>query len=325
MKGIGFFSVISFSTYMSKLNSLYEEMSFVKEYNSLVELLDKGYLLMKSASANLCNSKNNNLYDLLKNKMVKCEELCSEVFIVDSNPLFDVCDSRFVGKSLSYIDKKDFLDYIVWFTRMRLLETHQDQNYGEFIDFNNLSLMNDCKLACNIIKLVCDTLLISCDVVKIPPAFTDEFPLYRGNGFHYFCLVTLDDKKYIIDTTYRQFFTLDSNNINRLGVMGLNGCKPGVYMMMNESRLKTALGLLRYGFIEANSENLKNYFDGFSLSFRNGLYYEKIGKNAFTTPYTIDEYFKMLNGEFLLFDYEPISCIGEQRIPLNNSKFRFKN
>lgn len=320
----GFTSILSVSDYKKRLDVCYENMRTADNYYSLVIELDTLYLTMKNAAAQLCNKKSNFFYEKLRDKMLDCESLCENTFIVESNPDFDLLDSRFSCKSVIDILKEDLLDYIVWFTRMRLYETHQDESPEEIIDFNRLHLTNDCKLASNIIGLVCDVLNISYEIVKLPPAFTDEFKLYRGNGFHYFCLATVDGVDYIVDTTYRQFFTLDSNNINRLGVMGISGCNPGVYMMMSESRKNTALDILKKGYVVATEENLKNYLDGFALSYRNGLYYEWIGEADYTTPYTVSDYFKFIDEEELLFDYEPVEFLGEQEEPLKNRKFRFK-
>jgi hypothetical protein len=317
-------SILRLPDYMHRLNSCYKNISIAGDYYSLVLELNLAYNAMKMASSGLVIQKNNCIYEKMLDKVIDCEDFCSNSFILESKPIFNVNDSRFTNKSITDIDKNILLDYIVWFTRDRLLNTHQDDSPDELVDFNKLHLTNDCRMASNIVKLICDMLRIECEVIKIPPAFTDEYKLYGGNGFHYFCLVKIDGIKYIIDTTYRQFFTLDSNNINRLGVMGLDGCNPGVYMLMNNSRKKTAINILKKGYVVANDENLKNYFDGFLLSYRNGLYYEWNGKVDYNPSYTVDDYFKFINGDELLFDYEPIDFLGNQEQSLKNPKFRFK-
>lgn len=315
-------SILSVSQYKAKLEECYDGLVVASDYQSKVKELDKVYSLLKSASATLCSKGSNFFYNSLLDKVIDCEDLVESTFIVESDPLFDTCDSRFANKSFNEIDKEDILDYLVWFTRMRLLDNHQDET-EELVDFNKLHLTNDCNLSSNILKLICGTLNLECKIIKIPPAFTDEYKLYNGNGFHYFCLITVDDIQYIVDPTYRQFFTLDSNNINRMGVLGLNGCNPGVYMLMNESRKNTAINILRKGYVVADLENLKNYFDGFCLSYRNGLFYEGEGEALYTTPYTVDDYYSFLEEKELLFDYESIDCMGQQDKPLKNIKFRF--
>lgn len=317
-------SILSVADYKKKIEACYEKMKVAQNYYSLVFDLNYVYRTMKNAVATIGLKNDSFLYESLRDRIYDCEELCESTFIVESDPDFDLNDYRFANKSILDIKKEELLDYIAWFTRVRLYESHVDEAPGETIEFNKLHLTNDCRLGSNIIKLLCDSLKIPCEVIKIPPAFTDEFMLYRGNGFHYFCLVTIDDVKYIFDTTYRQFFTLNSNNLNRLGVMGLTGCNPGVYMLMNDSRKNTALNILKKGYVVASNDNLKNYFDGFCLSYRNGLFYEWIGEVDYTTPYTVEEYFNFLSGEELLFDYEPIEFLGEQQEPLKKCNFRFK-
>lgn len=316
-------SLIGLSTYMTRLKECYNNLLTCDNYYSKAIELNLAYNSMKLAADRIKTGKSNYYYGKLRNKLIDCEELCMDSFILESRPLFNPMDPRFCNRSVVNIPKEFLLDYIVWFTRERLLSTHQDET-SEIVDFNKLHLTNDCKLACNIVKLICDMLKINCELIKMPPAFTDEIQLFDGNGFHYFCLVTIDNVKYIVDPTYRQFFTLDTNIINRLGVMGFDGCNPGIYMMMNDSRKKTAINILKKGYVVANDENLKNYFDGFLLSYRNGLFYEWIGEVDYTPTYTVEDYFNFIYGDELLFEYEPIEFLGNQRQSLKNPKFRFK-
>ena len=80
----------------------------------------------------------------------------------------------------------------------------------------------------------------------------------NGNSNHAFSIVTINGKKYIVDCTYRQFFTLRNNLDDR--------SKIGLIMMSDEERRKVAEQILRDGWIEATPENLKAYLDGFALS-----------------------------------------------------------
>ena len=98
--------------------------------------------------------------------------------------------------------------------------------------------------------------------------------------FHCFNVVSFDlpngeTKHYLVDCTYRQFFRLDRNLIGRMGVYGMSGCDPGIYMTMDEGRMNVAMQLLKKGWIEADKDNFKHYMDGFALAFRNCLFYEK--------------------------------------------------
>lgn len=322
-----FTSLLSLPFYMKQLNECSDKLSMSSEYSTLLNEIDKAYKMLKHISVEICNDKTNMAYESLRDRLLDCEDKISDKFIIDSNPNFDILDRKYMNKQPSDFKHRSLeeqIKYIVWFVRSRLLEHHSDiENTKQ--DFNKLHLTNDCKLAANIVGLLCMQLNISCKIIKIAPAFTDEYKLYNGNGFHYFCLIKDEDrdKDYIIDCTYRQFFTLDSNSLERLGVMGLDGCNPGIYMLQNMSRFNTARELLLNGYIEANDDNFKNYLDGFTLSFRNGLYYEWLGRVDYEVPYTIPQYLRFLNGEELLFDYEPIEFLGEQERPLKDNNLNF--
>lgn len=56
----------------------------------------------------------------------------------------------------------------------------------------------------------------------------------------------------------------------------------GIYIMMDDSRKNMAEELLTKGYIEFTSQNIKDYFDGFVFSGRNGFYYEQLGKTTLT-------------------------------------------
>ena len=83
---------------------------------------------------------------------------------------------------------------------------------------------------------------------------------------HEFSIVTIDDKKYIIDLGYRQFF--DSQEEDYINA--------GIFMMIDTRKRNVAEQILKYGFIEATPENLKEYMEGFILmeKFRKNLTYE---------------------------------------------------
>ena len=137
-------------------------------------------------------------------------------------------------------------------------------------------------------------------------------------------IVEIENKNYIVDCTYRQFFRADTNNIDRLGVIGLCGCDPGVFMMQNKDRKRVALTLLKSGWIECTKENFKHYLDGFTLSFRNGLYYDWLGEIDYSVGYTVDDYLDFLTGDDFITNYEPLEGLGEQEYPLKNKGLKFR-
>ena len=134
----------------------------------------------------------------------------------------------------------------------------------------------------------------------------------------------INDKEYIVDCTYRQFFRLENNNIDRLGVIGLCGCDPGVFMMQNRERKNVALAILKNGWVRCTEDNFKHYLDGFTLSFRNGLYYDWLGKVDYSVGYSASDYLEFLNEDDFITNYEPLEGLGEQEEPLKNRSLRFR-
>lgn len=105
-----------------------------------------------------------------------------------------------------------------------------------------------------------------------------------GESKHSVSLVSIDDKKFIVDCAYKQFFSLLNND--NYGDINLK-CA-GMFMLRNEESRKVAEQILKYGFIEATPENLKTYMDGFILAAGNS--------EELQTP-TIEEYEKKIKGQ----------------------------
>lgn len=113
------------------------------------------------------------------------------------------------------------------------------------------------------------------------------------------------------------------NNFNLIGVPLLGGCKAGIYMTLDETKRKFAEKLMRDGWVEATSENIKLYLDAFAISFRNGLYYEKMGKVIYATDYTPQQYINFLLKKDSQLNYEAIEGLGRQKKLLKNAKMNF--
>lgn len=105
--------------------------------------------------------------------------------------------------------------------------------------------------------------------------------------------------------------------------MNVGGCKPGVYMLMTEKGKKIANKLIRDGYVKLDEETLKLYLDSFTISFRNGLYYERTEDFSYTTDYTADDYLDFLWGKDNLLNYEDRSWLGFQKRPLKNPQMSF--
>lgn len=181
--------------------------------------------------------------------------------------------------------------------------------------------------ACEIGNL-CKKMGINYQTIIIAPLFDklsySPFEEKLGDSVRHFAsLIQLNNKKYLVDPTYRQFFMINQNNINRIGVPYLNSCNPGFFMMKNESYKKIAQHLINFGWIEATNQNLKAYFDGFAISFRNGIYYENMKDIVFKTDYQVEDYVSFLNGDGSQLEKEPVISLGRQMLPLkryNNNR-----
>lgn len=214
------------------------------------------------------------------------------------------------------IDSDNFIDFLVYKCRKYLIRKHS-LNFQKF-NIDDIDFSNDCKVSSKYIKKICDANNVKSQILPIFPGYSYGAMLYNGDGFHFANLVWYNQKCYLIDATYSQFFYEKRNNLDRIGIMGMSGCMPGVFMLMNSIRENVAINLLQKGYIELTEERLKSYLDGFTISFRNGLYYEKTQDFSYTTEYTIDDYIKFLTGEDSQVNHEEKYCLGYQRKPLKN-------
>ena len=142
-------------------------------------------------------------------------------------------------------------------------------------------------------------------------------------SFHHFDVVSFEladgsVKSYLVDCTYRQFFTYSDAFVERIGMLLNEGGSIGTYMMMSEDRVKMAEQLLRNGYIDFTAETGKVYFDAFVFSGRNGKYYESLGKSQleasdYEPGYTFFEYMDAIDNGGL--DEKHIS---RQKEPIEN-------
>lgn len=178
------------------------------------------------------------------------------------------------------------------------------------------------EIACEI-RGLCKKFGIDHQTIIINPLFDKKsyspFEEKLGDSVRHFAsLIKLNDKRYLVDITYRQFFMINQNNIKRIGVPYLNSCNPGFFMMKNESYKKIAQHLINFGWIEATDQNLKAYFDGFAISFRNGIYYEDMKDFIFKTDYRAEDYISFLNGDGSQLEKETVISLGRQMRPLKS-------
>ena len=183
------------------------------------------------------------------------------------------------------------------------------------INFNNLDLTNYCSVACDYILNICKSLNIKGIKIKIIPGFSDKYQLYYGGRNHYFIILDINNNKYLLDSTYSQFFLLKRNIIDRIGIINLSGCDAGIFMNMDKNRKLVSNKILQDGFIRLDEDTLKQYLDGFAISYRNGLYYENTNDYSYTTNYSAKDYENFLKGLDSQITHEKISYLGYQRKP----------
>lgn len=212
-------------------------------------------------------------------------EMDNEFLPLESTPDFDPTRKMIFPSSItSEFDCLQALQYIVHETRME---------HSKFKDVINDSLEKCCIHSSYDTEKVCKENMVSCQTFGL------DMNLKPGM-FHYFNIVSFDlgngvIKEYIVDCTYRQFFTLADSFPERMGLPLNSGINIGRYMMMDERRKQIAEEILVNGFIECTPEVVKAYLDGFIVSGRNALYYESLGKTHitkedFVPSYTYEEY-----------------------------------
>lgn len=150
-----------------------------------------------------------------------------------------------------------------------------------------------------------------------------------GTGiFHCFNVVSFnvggEVKSYLVDCTYRQFFTYCDAFMERIGMPYNSGPSMGAYMMMDDDRKRMAEQLLTTGYIEFTPEVAKAYFDSIVFAGRNGLYYEGLGKERIERSdlepgYTYQEYMDIIDNGGLVDD----DTLGRQRGVLENPDIQF--
>lgn len=241
-------------------------------------------------------------------EIFKLEQLMRNEFLpLKNEPIFDIDSSPNLP---TYIkdnkDCEDTLKYIVHKVRTKI---------NEYKDVKSDPLTAYCIHSSSHVSDVCKTINNVDDI-----RFCCNEDLSHG-VYHCFNIVTLElpngkTKQYLVDCTYRQFFTYSDSFVERIGLLFNSGPNIGSYMMMDEERKKIAEELLQNGFIELTPFVLKCYFDAFVYSGRNGLFYEKMNKDVieisdYTPHYTEQDYIEALNFGGLHEEH-----IGRQSEPL---------
>ena len=232
-------------------------------------------------------------------ELFSLERLLKDKFLpLENEPIYDQDKKEVLPDTIT--DEADCLrmmDVIVHRTRKRLSEYH---------DLKTATLEKYCINTSWYVEDICNELGVQQN------RFSCSQNLDTG-VFHCFNVVSFElpdgeIKYYLVDCTYRQFFTYSDSFLERIGVPLNSGPGMGIFMMMDEDRKKIAEELLTKGFIEFTPEVIKAYFDAFIFSGRNGLYYDSLGK-------------KQLNKE----DYEPYYTCDDYLFALNHGGIKEKH
>ena len=251
-------------------------------------------------------------YSYLMKDIIRVEEKLSDLKLLDVPVYFNSSDN-----------KDNFMDFIVHSVRKHLIEKvcFKKDYCGDISDVN---FTNYCYYAAGHIEKLCRENNEESYILPIYPGYEEKARLYNGSGYHFANVIKRNNKYYLVDATYSQFFYQMRNNLDRIGVVNLSGCSAGVFMLMSDEGKNIAKNLIQDGYIELNEEIFKTYLDSFSISFRNGLYYEKTNDFSYTSTYSVDDYIKFFHGRDNQINHEGQENLGYQKKPLKNSELKFR-
>ena len=233
----------------------------------------------------------------------------------DCNPDFIYPNTKI--KYSNNFNEQELLNYLILKCRIDICHLLRDKRGLE-----KDCLANLCDLVSLIVCKECYKHSIKCKRIFLSPYLNSK---RTGGFFHYANIITIGDKEYIVDLSYKQFFTFVFSALERIGMAGYSLVLPGIFMMMNESRYKTASEILKKGYVKATDENIKNYMDGFIISYRNGQYYDDMGN--YITYYTADDYKAFLyEGDNSFYDI-PSEYVGftENSCQIQDTNLVFDN
>ena len=291
---------------MEKMNEYLEKMG--KENNNIPIMIEIYNYIKNSLPIFYSDGELNYYYGRIIGLIMSCESKLPPKFITESEPLFNYNDDDFIEKN-----QKDemILDKIVLKTRKELLKYYKISNPDT--EIKNISFTNYCSKSSRIVSQICNDNDIKSTRLEIHPGFSKKDNLCNGSCFHYFNIINYNKKYYLIDCTYRQFFKIKHNFLEKIGLLNMQGCHPGTFMLIDSEREKVARKILRDGWIELDENTLKLFLDGFAISYRNGIYYEETNDYSFNTKYTTDDYIRFLKEEDNQINHEGKEALGYQK------------
>ena len=255
-----------------------------------------------------------NISDKRLLKVFCLERLMKNKFLpLENEPIYDENENVSLPREIkNEEDCHQALRFIVHETRKDLSKYH---------DLKNAILEKNCIGTSGFVSRLCEKYGIA----------DRDFSLDENLGtgiFHCFNVVSFnvggEVKSYLVDCTYRQFFTYSDAFMERIGMPYNSGPSMGAYMMMDDDRKKMAEQLLTTGYIEFTPEVAKAYFDSIVFAGRNGLYYEGLGKDKLERSdlepgYTFQEYMEIIDNGGL----GDSDLLGRQRAVLRNPNIQF--
>lgn len=235
---------------------------------------------------------------------------------------FEGIKSLYIPIDLEFYNEDSFLERTVYKTRKYLIT---ESVYGGFRGkLSDIDFTNKCMIASRYVSDICKEEGIQSYNLEIYPGYDARERLFEGSGYHFANIVKYKGEYYLIDVTYPQFFYSIRENLNRLGIVDFSCCNVGTFVLMEEIRINVAKALLRDGYIKLNEDTLKNYLDPFTISYRNGLFYESYKDLSYTTEYLFNDYLKFLLGEDSQIRHEGREYLGYQKRPLKNAQLDFR-
>ena len=219
-----------------------------------------------------------------------------------------------------------FLNYITYYTRSSVLNPLEDP------------LTADYKTKCSPAASINYELLTK---MGFQAMLFNVGDIMGTENIHQLCMVwipTMVDgqivsKAYVLDPTFRQFCLKEENRFERYFEEERYSVRratphPGYFMKLDNSGISLAEEIIKYGYFEVTSENLKRYFDSYYFYLKKKEEYkdkESLGKE-YISPITGKDYYeRILNNklDFKIGANVPIITPME-RIKIERNKLRNK-
>ena len=290
-----------------------------KRYENIDQILNELKLLVPSYFNEI------SMNDEYKYKIKDIDKLLHKL------PAEYICDTSFEFRDLRKVNNnvllsknrnnfkiEDYLDYVVYYARKKLINGRDLRK-----NFSKYDLSDRCLDSSEFVKEGSELCDLECYIIRIDPGFDEDANLLNNGGFHYFNIIKHQNRYYLVDVSYSQFFIARYCNFSRMGIPLIFPPTAGAYMVLDKFRLNIATIINKFGWIELNDDILKAYLDGFALSYRNALYYENKDL-IYETPYSAKDYKNFLINEDSQVRHEGTRVLGYQSEPIKNPYRSFK-